>query len=101
MRRVSTADARPIVVKLGKIRKPKVFAEQFFTLDGDRFAEAGWTIALFLCKLRPGWSGAVRKQSLAWFLLLWVVAGSIIHLGCSGQEWRRRLAGPTVIAQRR
>ena len=70
MRKVSTAEARPMVVKLGKIRKPKVFAEQLFTIDGDGVAEAGWTIALFLCKLRHSSSGAVRKYSLAWFLFL-------------------------------
>jgi len=59
-----------MVVKLGKIRKPKVFTEQLFTIEGDRFAEVGWTIALFLCKLRHVGQGAVRKPGLAWFLLL-------------------------------
>jgi len=60
MRRVYTADARPMVVKLGKIRKPKVLAG-----EGVTIAETGWTIAIFLCKLRRDSSGAVRKTGLA------------------------------------
>lgn len=56
MRKVSTAEARPMVVKFGKTRNPNVLV-----VDGVPIVEAGWTIAIFLCKLRRNSSGAVKN----------------------------------------
>ncbi|TDJ77425.1 hypothetical protein E2H86_09625 [Pseudomonas putida] len=81
MRRVSTADARPMVVKLGKIRKPKVCGAA-----GAIVAQAGWAIAIFLYKLGLGGQGS-GKTILACFFLSWaVLVGQILHPGTAARN---------------
>ncbi|MCP5575954.1 hypothetical protein NL318_28530, partial [Klebsiella pneumoniae] len=62
-------------------RKPKVLAGQ-----GETIAETGWTIAIFLCKLRRDSSGAVKNRPRM-FLVVMGRCPVDLTPRRDGQEW--------------